>query len=446
MEIPEVRFARSGDLHIAYSRYGDGLDAVLVPPLVSNLELSWEACSYREPREYIARYLRILEFDKRGMGSSDRFEHAPSLNERMCDIQAVMDAEGVERANLIGLSEGGLMSILFAATHPERVERLVLVNCAPGATATAATAHLAKRPPGDVVRDLFTMAATWGRDPQVMIDLMNPSQSEDSEFKTWLARFQRQTASRLDVKRQVENLLTLDAAEHLAQVQAPTLVVNVRGDRVVAPASGRWLAERIPSARYIEFPGTDHFFWAMPNWRELLDDSLEFVLGYRPQTMTRRRLAVVVFTDIVGSTRRCQELGDSAWRALLERHDQVARRLAERHAGQILKSMGDGLLMLFDMPSSAVAFAAALQPALQALGIEIRTGMHAGEVEVREDGDVIGVAVNFAARVEAIASAGSVFVSSTVRDLLLGSSVRFTDRGRHTLEGIEGQWRLYELA
>ena len=449
MDISDIKFARSGDLNIAYQRFGAGPDLIIIPGLVSNVELAWEHEVYRRAREYIGRYVRVLEFDKRGIASSDRFEQSPTLEQRIDDIQAVMDAEGIERAHVLGLSEGGLMGQFFAALHPERVDRLVLVNSMIGFSAHGQLQRRDSDPPmrrREVIERFERMFEGWGREPEHLVDLFAPSMNDNPAFVRWVGRFQRQTCSRADIRRQFESILGLDANDRLGDIQAPTLVVNVIGDRAIPPAYGRFLAARIPGARYVEFPGADHFCWVMPTWRELCDSWLEFMIGRAPAARSERRFAAVLFTDIVDSTARSAEVGDTAWRDMLDRHDRIAWQAVERHAGKLVKNTGDGLLMTFTSPSEAVACATHLVRELGRAGLGVRAGLHAGEVVVREDGDVTGLAVNLAARVQQAASGGSTWVSSTVRDLLLGGEWSFTERGEHVLKGIDGAWRLYELA
>lgn len=449
MDISDVKFAKSGDVHLAYQRFGAGPDVVIVPPLVSNVELAWEHEVYRRVREYVGKYVRVLEFDKRGIGGSDRFEQTPTLEQRVGDIKAVMDAEGIERAHVLGLSEGGMMGQLFAALHPERVDRLVLVNSMVGASALG---HLTRQdgdPPmrrPEVMERFQRMIDGWGREPEHFVDLFAPSQSDNPAFIRWVGRFQRQTCSRADIQRQFQSIIGLDANDRLGDIRAPTLVINVVGDRAIPPAFGRYLAAHIPGARYVQLAGEDHFSWIMPSWREHMDCWIEFVTGHAPVVRSERRFATVLFTDIVDSTARSAEVGDESWRDMLDRHDRIAWQAVDRHDGKLVKNTGDGLLMTFTSPSEAVACATDLLRELGRVGLTIRAGLHAGEVVVREDGDVAGLAVNLAARVEQSAHAGTTWVSSTVRDLLLGGDHAFEDRGEHALKGVTGAWRLYELA
>jgi class 3 adenylate cyclase/pimeloyl-ACP methyl ester carboxylesterase len=449
MDISDVKYARSGDLNIAYQRWGSGPDVIIIPGLVCNVELTWEHETYRRSREYMGKYVRVIEFDKRGMGSSDRFEETPTLEQRIDDIKAVMDAEGIERAHVLGLSEGGIMAQFFAAMYPERVDRLVLVNSMVGLSARGNLRRHDDDPPmrqREVVDRFDRMIDGWGRAPEHMVDLFAPSRNDDSDFVRWVGRFQRQTCSRGDVRRQFDSILGLDANARLGDIRAPTLVLNVVGDRCIPPAFGRYLAEHIAGARYVQWPGEDHLCWIMASWRALNDVWLEFVTGRAPVTQSERRFATVLFTDIVDSTARSAGVGDAAWREMLDRHDRIAWQMAGRHAGKLVKNTGDGLLMTFTTPSEAVACATELVRELRRIGLGIRAGLHAGEIVVREDGDVTGLAVNLAARVQQAAPGGATWVSSTLRDLLLGGDWSFTERGEHALKGIDGAWRLYELA
>jgi class 3 adenylate cyclase len=449
MEVPDIRFTKSGDVNIGYMRFGTGPDVVVIPPLVSNVEIMWENELWRRVLEFTARHVRMLQFDKRGIGISDRFERHPTLAERVGDIHAVMDAEGIERASLMGLSEGGLMAQLFAAKHPERADRLILINSLPGASAWPHLRQYSETPIPEFEAQLATvlqLVETWGRDPTFFVDWFMPSQRENASLLRWIARYQRQTASPADFRRQVENILSLDAMDSLSSIKAPTRVIHVAGDRVVPVAAGRFLAARIPGADYVEIEGEDHFCWVMPHWRKIADAWLEFVIGTTPSARSERRFATVLFTDIVGSTERAGAIGDDAWRLTLESHDRIAWKTIDGHRGGVVKSTGDGLLVTFGSPSDAVACATTLRHELAGIGVAIRGGLHAGELVVREDGDVSGLAVNLAARVAQAAPDRAIYVSSTVRDLLLGGDQKFADRGEHALKGIDGSWRLYQLS
>jgi class 3 adenylate cyclase/pimeloyl-ACP methyl ester carboxylesterase len=449
MEVPDIQFTKSGDVNIAYQRYGTGPDVVIIPPLTSNVEILWEHELWRRVLEFNGQHVRTLHFDKRGIGMSDRFEQHPTLEQRIGDINAVMDAEGIARASIMGLSEGGLMAQLFAARHPERVDRLVLINSAPGASAWSQLDQYTDEPVPQLdalLAKFMRLVETWGRDPAFFVEWFMPSQRENPSYLRWVARYQRQTATQADLRRQIESIFMLDAVEHLPNIKAPTRVIKVTGDRVIPVAAGRFLAAKIPGAEYVEVGGEDHLCWIMPHWRKVMDCWLEFVTGTLPTARSVRRFATVLFTDIVGSTERAHEVGDEAWRLTLESHDRIAWRTIEAHRGSVVKSTGDGLLVTFGSPSDAVACAAILRRELASIGVAIRGGLHAGEIAMRDDGDVSGLAVNLAARVAQAAQASSIYVSSTVHDLLLGGDQTFADRGEHALKGIEGSWRLYRLS
>jgi class 3 adenylate cyclase/pimeloyl-ACP methyl ester carboxylesterase len=448
VDVPEVCFADAGGVSIAWQQFGCGPDVLAVPGLISNIELNWEHEYYRRFFEYIARHVRITVFDKRGIGLSDKFHEAPTLEQRTSDILAVMDAAGLDRPTVVGVSEGGLMSQLFAAQHPERVDRLVLINTHPGRSGMLAV-H--RGPDGSLDRlvqlgELFDrIVATWGIDPQFTVDRFCPSNSTNAAFVRWYGRLERQSASRADIRRQVDSLVHVDAAPFLADITAPTLVVHASRDPLMPAAGGRYVAERIPDARFVEIPGIDHFVEPTPRWQEFTDVWLEFVTGAPPQRQTERRVMTVLFTDIVGSTSRTATVGDSTWRRLLDSHDRIAWGMIDRQGGTIVKSTGDGMLAWFDAPSDALAFACDFRGAVAELGIAIRCGLHTGEVELRESGDVLGTAVNLAARVEHAADDGTILVSSTVRDLVRGGRARFSDRGEHRLRGFEEPWHLFAL-
>jgi class 3 adenylate cyclase len=449
MEVPDIQFTESGDVNIGYQRYGRGPDVVVIPPIVSNIEIMWENELWRRVLEFTGHHVRVLHFDKRGIGISDRFDQHPTLEERVDDIRAVMDAEGIERASLMGLSEGGLMAQLFTATHPERVDRLVLINSLPGVSAWDQLGEYSATPVPKLEEQLakaMHLVETWGRDPAFIVEWFMPSQRRNISFLRWIARYQRQTASPADFRRQIESVVSLDAGDRLGAIKAPVRVIHITGDRVVPVAAGRFLAAKIPKADYVEIEGEDHFCWVMPHWRKVVDAWIEFVVGAPPSAGRERRFATVLFTDIVGSTARACALGDDAWQLTLESHDRIAWKTIDRHRGTVVKSTGDGLLVTFGSPSDAVACAAVLRRELATIGVAIRAGLHAGEVVTREDGDVSGLAVHLAARVAEAAPDRTICVSSTVRDLLLGSDQTFTDRGEHTLKGIDGSWRLYQLS
>ena len=451
MQVPDVRYARSNDLRLAYQQWGSGPRLLLVPALVSNMEVSWEHEYIVRIYEMMGRHVEVVQFDKRGIGLSDRPEVAPTLEERIGDIVAVMDDVGWERANLLGVSEGGVMTQLFAATYPERVDKLILHNTFPPPRYWSRAFELVRE--GDAplssteeVLSMFDRICDgWPECVEEFVDWFMPDQSDNASFVRWLGRFMRLSASPRDFRRQVESIVAIDAGDAPERIPHPTLVMHVTGDRVINVSLGRALAEVIPNAQYLDIPGDDHFSWALSNWRDILDPMIEFVTGADVTRVTTRRFATVVFTDIVDSTRQSSAMGDAGWHALIDQHDRLARKIVDQHGGRVVKSTGDGLLAIFDVPSEGVACGVAMCRELRNLGVEIRAGVHAGEIEIRDDFDISGIAVNLAARVEQAAADGELWASSTVRDMMLGGAASFSDRGEHTLKGIDGNWRLFAV-
>jgi class 3 adenylate cyclase len=357
----------------------------------------------------------------------------------MEDILAVMDSVGSDRAVLMGLSEGAPAAVLFAASHPERVEALVL--CGGMARSTWAPDY-----PWATPADALLEGVAW-IEPDLFdgtdIEVWAPSLADDERAIAWLGRFRRQSITPGAMAQLYLMFLEIDVRAVLPSISVPTLVLHRRGDRVVNRRAGEWMASQIPGARYVELPGQDHFPWS-GDPGPALDEIEEFLTGARHVAEPDRVLATVLFTDIVGSTERATELGDSAWRALLDEHDLVVRRVLERHRGREVKTTGDGFLATFDGPARAIRCAVELRAAVGPLGIEIRAGLHTGEVEVRGE-DVGGIAVHLAARVQAAAAPGEVLVSRTVTDLVVGSGIAFADRGAQTLKGIPGEWHLFAV-
>jgi len=452
VQVPETRYARSGDLRLAYQEYGAGPPLLIIPALVSNIEVSWEHEYMVRIYELMAKHVNVVQFDKRGMGLSDRTDTPPTLEERVDDIVAIMDAVGWDRASVLGVSEGGLMCQLFAATYPERVDKFILHNTVlPSRYYGRAAEHLEPDDPPIVSPDVVwarfeSLANGWPENSQEFVDWMMPDQSTNDAFVRWAGRLQRLSASPRDFRRQIEGIFELDAGDAPERITAPSLVIHVKGDRVLPVAFGRTLADVMPDARYVEVAGDDHFSWALPNWRDIVDPILEFLTGAMVERIPTRQFATVLFTDIVNSTRQSAEVGDAAWRATIDTHDRLARKLVDRHAGRVVKSTGDGLLVVFDVPSQAVSCGVALLRELRSIGVDIRAGIHAGEIEVHDDLDISGIAVNLAARVEQAARDGELWASSTVRDLMLGGPAAFEDRGEHSLKGIDGTWRLFAVA
>ena len=452
MKIPETRYATSGDLSIAYQRFGEGPPLLIVPGLVTNIDVMWEHETSTRILETLARYATVVHFDKRGIGLSDRPDRAPTLEERIADMSAVMDAVGWDRASVLGVSEGGLMSQLFAAEFPERVENLILHNTLPARRYWSRIPDLIEDGDApvllstDLANRFVSLADGWPENARELVGWMMPSQSDDEAFVRWVSRFQRLSASPRDIRRQIDSVFLLDAGDSAERILSPTLVVHLKGDLVLPVSGARLLAQLIPGAKFVEVDADDHFSWASPRWRVILDPMIEFVTNAPVQQIATRKFATVVFTDIVDSTRASATMGDAAWRSVLDDHDRLARKIVHHNGGRVVTSTGDGLLMVFDVPSQGVECGRALCGELAGLGINIRAGVHAGEIEVRDDLDIAGIAVNLAARVEQAAADGEFWASSTVRDMMLGGSATFHDRGEHELKGIDGAWRLFAVA
>ena len=436
----ETRYAKSGDVHIAYQVVGEvGPDLVFVPGWVSHVEYAWEDPSFARFLRRLASFSRLILIDRRGTGLSDRVADMPSLEQRMDDVRAVMDAAGSAQAALFGISEGGPMCMMFAATYPERTTALVL--CGTAARITQAEDYPIGIP-SDALNDFARhIGAEWGTG--VSADVFAPTVAEDKTFRRSWARFERFAVSPSGIQALIRMLHDTDARHILPAVRVPTLVLQRQGDRATAPPGGRYVAERIAGARYVELPGNDHFPW-VGDANALLDEVEEFLTGVRTVRETDRVLATILFTDIAGSTAHAAGLGDQRWRDLLASHDVLARREFARWGGREVKTVGDGFLATFDGPARAIRCACAIRDGVRSLGIEIRAGLHTGECELIGD-DVGGIAVHIGARVAASAAAGEVLVSGTVKDLVAGSGLRFADRGTHQLQGVPGEWRLFSV-
>jgi len=451
MLIPETHYARAGDLRLAYHLWGDGPPLMIIPDLISNVEIMWEHELYRRTLEHLGKHMTCVYFDKRGIGLSDRFDEAPTLEQRNEDILAVMRAAGWDRAHILGTSEGAYMAQLFAADFPERVESLTLINTFVSPRYYGKIPHHMKK--GDpwindgqkIYEHFLQIVETWGEDASDMVAWEIPSQAGNESYTRWMARLMRLAASPRDFIRQLQSVMALDAGDAPERIKARTLVMHVKDDQVLNVAMGRLLGEVIAGARYMEIEGADHFAWILPNWRDLDDAIIEFATGASVARTTTRQFGTVLFTDIVDSTRQSAAAGDATWRAVLDSHDRTARGLIDQHRGRVVKSTGDGLLAVFEAPSQGVECGIKMCDALRGIGIEIRAGLHAGEIEVHDDGDISGIAVNLAARVEQKAADGELWTSSTVRDMMLGGSASFNERGEHELKGIDGRWRLFSV-
>jgi class 3 adenylate cyclase len=439
---PETRYARSGEVHIAYQVFGEGdFDLVLVPGFTTHVELVWEYPPIARFMEGMASFARVITFDRRGSGLSDPVPNAPTLEQRMDDVRAVMDAAESERAALVGISEGVAMSILFAATYPLRVQALVLTG------GLARSTYAEDYPWGAPIEALAESGSElilphWGDGS--LIEISSPSQADDPEARAFYGRLERASASPGMLAALAQMFIDLDVREIVPSVHAPTLILHRVHDRLVNVRHGRWLAEHMPNARLIELEGDDHTFW-FEGTEEWLGEVQEFLTGSRAAPATDRVLATVLFTDIVDSTRRAAELGDQRWREVLEQHHRLVRAALDRFSGREVKSIGDGFLATFDGPARAIRCADAILAASEASGMQVRAGLHTGECEVMGE-DIGGIAVHIAARVSAQAGPGEVLVSRTVKDLVAGSGLEFTDRGAHELKGVPDTWQLYAVA
>lgn len=433
-DLPETRFAQSGEASIAYQVFGDGpVDMVFVPGIISFIDWAWDLPDYTDFFRRLARFGRVATFDKRGQGASDRISGAPTLEERADDVRAVMDAIGMQRAALIAHSEGAAMGAYFAAAFPERVTHLVLHGGIPK------FARSDDYPYGPTEEQLQNTVDQWGTGRLMKFAY---SVFDDPAMQATAARFERQACGPGNFKALVELNAKLDVRNVLPGIRRPTLVLHNTGDRLAPIEGGRYFAEHIPGAKLIEYDSAEHVFCA-GDYARTCSDIEEFVTGVRHDAdeASDRVLATVLFTDIVDSTMRASAAGDAAWSRTLGEHDRIVRSLVERHRGRVIKMTGDGVLATFDGPGRAIRCALGMNSALARLNLEIRAGLHTGEVEDRGD-DISGIAVHAASRVMDMAAQGEVLVSRVVADLVAGSGIAFTDRGETELKGLSGSWRL----
>jgi class 3 adenylate cyclase/pimeloyl-ACP methyl ester carboxylesterase len=421
---------------------GDGpVDLVYVPGWISNVELNWEDPSYARFLSRIASFTRLITFDKRGTGLSDRVaeDRLPTLEQRMDDVRAVMDAAGSERAALLGVSEAGPMCVLFAGTYPERTQALAVY----GSYAHAGAAPEYEWTRSEESRAAFTRMIEEGWGGSLGLAERAPSMVLDDAFRRWWGSYLRQSASPRAALALTEMNSQIDVRPALAAVRVPTVILHREGDQAMRLDEARYMADQIEGARLVVLPGEDHLPW-IGETEPLLDALHEFLTGAPRMQDIDSVLATVLFTDIVGSSEKAASLGDRAWRELLARHHEVVRRELVRFRGTEVDTAGDGFLASFDGPARAIRCACAIVESMPQLGLQVRAGVHTGECEL-VDGKVAGIAVHTGARVAASAGAGEVLVSRTVRDLVAGSGISFDDRGEHQLKGIPGDWRLYSV-
>jgi len=444
-DAPETRYAKTDDgAHIAYQVVGDGpLDLVFLPLGATHVELAWEIPPFARVFWRLASFSRLVRFDMRGSGLSDPFNLAelPSLEQQAAEMLAVLDAAGAARPALVANQYGGLLAIFFAATYPNRVSSLVLDGC---------TARMARAPgyPCGVLAEFLELAlARYGEEGQrggrESLRYSAPNAMHDPGFLAQYERYSRSVNSPAARAALGRLFVFADVRPALPAVQAPTLVLYRASDQFIGKAHALYLAEHIAGAKLAELPGEDNMIFA-GNSDADVDQIEEFLTGTAHAAVTDRVLATVLFTDIVGSTERAAQLGDRAWRGLLYAHDGVVRRQLERFRGREVNTVGDGFVATFDGPGRAVQCACAIRDGVKALDVEVRAGLHTGEIEARGD-DVAGIAVHLAQRVSALAKPGEVLVSRTVADLVVGSGLQFEDRGQHQLKGVPGTWDLYAV-
>ena len=442
MKPPETRYAKAANLRIAYQVFGEGPGAIVfVSGILHHLETIRSAQEFSLYRR-LARFSRVVLFDRRGAGQSDRPAQESTIDERSQDVLAVMDDIGLERATVLGSADGGPVAITFAAAHPDRTEALVI------SSSWARFAHAPDYPQGyseaaqaawlDVVSD------RWGSEAKpLFLGRLVRRLADDAEWRRALARMERLAASPGAAVAHFQAMYKVDVRPLLAAVRAPTLVLHATGDGVVPIQHGRYIAENIPGARLVELEGTDHL---LTDKSELIAGIIqEFLTGQRPEPEVDRRVVTILFTDIVGSTGRAVAMGDRRWAELLEKHDEHVCAEIHQHGGHLVRSTGDGVFAEFSAPRKAIECAAALRQMVRSMALEIRAGIHTGEVEVRPGQGPQGIAVHLAARIAAAAQAGEILTSRTVKDLVTGSELVFSDRGIHTLKGVTDEWQLFAV-
>jgi pimeloyl-ACP methyl ester carboxylesterase len=439
--MPETHYARAGEDHIAYQTVGDGpRDVIFMSAWFSHVDGRWEEPRFASMLRRVATMGRLIVFDKRGSGASDPLATPePTWEDWADDIRAVMDAAGSERATVIGVGDSGPLAMLFAATQPHRVTSLVLINT--GARLVQGPDYPWGLRADEVEAFLRRTRETWGTGG--IVDVFSPSGAADERYRQWWARYQRMGASPGRSTAMARLVFGVDVRNVLSTIHVPTLVIHRKDFRFFPVDLGRYLAEHIAGAKYVELPGADGFVY-LGDTDAILSEIEEFVTGTRPAPQSDRVLATVLLTDMVGSTDLAARLGDQRWRAVLDTHDDIVRTQLEQFRGRLHRATGDGMLASFDGPARGVRCAQALRDLLHEAGIDIRSGLHAGEIELRGS-EIGGIAVHIAARISAEAGAGEIFCSSTVRDLVTGSDLAFIDRGRRQLKGVPQEWQIYAV-
>jgi class 3 adenylate cyclase len=441
MPLPETQYVRAPDgVPIAYQVTGDGdIDLVLMQGAVAHLELQWEDPKLSRLFERLSAFSRLIRFDRRGMGMSGVLDRLPTLEDQVEDFGVVMDAVGSRRAAIMGTIDAGTVALAFAAAHPDRTQAVVAFETAPRFTRSD---HDDFGVDPDLMSRFATAAQTM--DFETMISIVVPARRNEPGFRSWFQRYTRSAQSGIPAQAVVMMTMSVDIVDRLPAVEAPVLVLHKAAHPMMPIRSARALAAALPRGQLVELPGTGTAIFSN-DVEEIADEIEAFLTGTRPPPRRDRILATVLFTDIVGSTARAAELGDREWRELLERHHRLLRASLDRFGGREIHTAGDGFLATFDSPRRAIECARAAGEAVRAVGLEIRAGVHTGEIEL-SGGDVQGLAVHIGARIAALAGAGEVLVSSTVKDLVAGSGIQFEDRGSQKLKGVPGEWRAFAVA
>lgn len=444
--IPQFRFVEASDgVRIAYQRFGSGRPTIVVGEVFNHLAVRWEFPLYRRAFEYLGRHIDVVLYDQRGCGMSDRSEDAMSVQDRLLDIYAIVESERLAQVNLIGQGDGAIVAAAFAAAEPELVNKLVISNGRVDASTDARAWELAPHPLGITRAEANAPGLgswNWGADVADFAAFTTPSLASDPTITQWWLRFQQVTLSRDEMMKQAAAVVGLELGGAATRVAAPTLVTHTVGNRAYHIGHGRAWAEQIPNATLIEVPGDDHIVEFASYWQDIYDRHVAFITETSRVSPVLRTYAAVLFTDIVESTSESLAKGDERWKSKLDAHDRTTEMTVSEHDGQIVKTTGDGVLATFPTPSAAVDAAIALRAGLEAIGVRIRAGIHAGEIEAR-DADISGSVVNLAARTMSAAPAREILITASVRDQLLGSRFEFADAGLHELKGFHTKRHLF---